>query len=67
MSKNQDDRPDDAESIIDIDDEEALEKRGIKKIQIEGEEEEFLMDEQGNIYDLTGNFIGTTNEDEKGD
>ena len=51
------------EELIDISNEEELEKRGLKKIQIEGEQEEFLMDEQGNIYDLQGNFIGTTNEE----
>jgi hypothetical protein len=40
-----------------------LAKKGLKRIQIEGEEEEFLMDMQGNIYDLAGNFIGTTDGD----
>ena len=35
--------------------EEELEARGLKKIQIEGEEDEFLMDNEGNIYDLAGN------------
>jgi acetylornithine deacetylase/succinyl-diaminopimelate desuccinylase-like protein len=30
---------------------------------IEGEEEEYLMDQEGNIYDLRGNFIGTTDDD----
>ena len=37
--------------------------KGLKRIQIEGEEEEFLMDTEGNIYDLRGNFIGTTDGD----
>ena len=49
---------------IDIENEEELEARGFRKIQIEGEEEEFLMDEQGRIYDLQGNFIGETNEED---
>jgi hypothetical protein len=40
-----------------------LAAKGLKRIQIEGEEEEFLMDMEGNIYDLKGNFIGTTDGD----
>ena len=51
-------------SNIDPEDEEALLARGLRKIQIEGEDEEFLMDNEGRIYDLQGNFIGETNEDE---
>lgn len=50
------------EEVFDLNEDE-LEARGLKKIQIEGEEDEFLMDNEGNIYDLAGNFIGTTNED----
>ena len=38
----------------------------MKRIQIEGEEEEYLMDLEGNIYDLQGNFIGTTDGDIEG-
>ena len=34
----------------------------MRRIQIEGEEEEFLMDMNNNIFDLAGNFIGTTDE-----
>jgi hypothetical protein len=56
---------DEDEELIDIDNEDDLAERGLKKIQIEGEAEEFLMDDEGNIYDLQGNFIGTTNEDAK--
>lgn len=37
--------------------------KGLKRIQIEGEDEEYLMDMEGNIYDLRGNFIGTTDGD----
>lgn len=55
-----DDNDDDDSDAIDIDNEEELAARGLKKIQIEGEEEEFLMDAEGNIYDLNGDFIGTT-------
>jgi hypothetical protein len=40
-----------------------LAAKGLKRIQIEGEEEEYLMDQEGNIYDLRGNFIGTTDDD----
>lgn len=60
---------DDEGEVIDIDNEEELAQRGLRKIQIEGEEEEFLLDAEGNIYDLGGNFIGTTNggEGEGGD
>jgi hypothetical protein len=43
---------DEDEELIDIDNEDDLAERGLKKIQIEGEAEEFLMDDEGNIYDL---------------
>jgi hypothetical protein len=49
--------------VIDIDNPEDLAAKGLKRIQIEGEEEEYLMDQEGNIYDLRGNFIGTTDDD----
>jgi hypothetical protein len=49
--------------VIDIDNPDELAARGLKRIQIEGEEEEYLMDMEGNIYDLRGNFIGTTDGD----
>lgn len=58
---NNDDEDD--SDAIDIDNEEELAARGLKKIQIEGEDEEFLMDAEGNIYNLNGDFIGTTNGD----
>lgn len=57
----------DDSDAIDIDNEEELAARGLKKIQIEGEEEEFLMDAEGNIYNLNGDFIGTTNGDAEED
>lgn len=56
---------DDDSDAIDIDNEQELAERGLKKIQIEGEEEEFLMDGEGNIYNLNGDFIGTTNGDQE--
>jgi hypothetical protein len=40
-----------------------LAAKGLRRIQIEGEDEEYLMDMEGNIYDLRGNFIGTTDDD----
>ncbi len=36
----------------------------MRRMQIEGEEGEYLMDPQGNIYDMDGNFIGTANTNE---
>ena len=36
----------------------------MRRIQIEGEESEYLMDPDGNIYDMQGNFIGTANTGE---
>ena len=36
----------------------------MRRIQIEGEEQEYLMDPDGNIYDMQGNFIGTANANE---
>lgn len=53
----------DDEDVIDIDNPDDLAAKGLKRIQIEGEDEEYLMDQEGNIYDLRGNFIGTTDDD----
>ncbi len=36
----------------------------MRRIQIEGEDAEYLMDPDGNIYDLEGHFIGTANTNE---
>lgn len=60
---------------IDINDTKKLEEMGLKRVQIEGfqlvnedgtkgEDQEFLMDEQGNIYDLNGNFVAQMGNDE---
>lgn len=58
------DQEEDDEDVIDVDNPEDLARKGLKKIQIEGEDEaEYLMDEEGNIYDMQGNFIGTTGEE----
>ncbi len=54
----------DSEDVIDIDNEEELARRGLRKIHIEGEEEEeFLMDNEGNIYNLQGDFVGAMNDE----
>ena len=44
------DRGEDESDAIDIDNEEELVARGLKKISIEGEEEEYLMDAEGNVW-----------------
>ena len=36
----------------------------MRRIQIEGDEREFLMDPQGQIFDMNGQFIGTANTNE---
>ena len=36
----------------------------MRRIQIEGEDQEYLMDPEGTIYDMQGNFIGTANANE---
>lgn len=33
----------------------------MRMIQIEGEENQYLMDPEGRIYDMQANFIGTAN------
>jgi hypothetical protein len=51
------------DDVIDIDNPEDLQRRGLKRIQIEGENEEYLLDGEGNIYNLQGEFVGTTDGD----
>lgn len=34
-----------------------------RKIQIEGESEQYLIDPEGRIYDMQANFIGTTTKE----
>ena len=36
----------------------------MRRIQIEGDDREFLMDPQGQIFDMNGQFIGTANTNE---
>ena len=40
-----------------LDDPENLKKRGLQIIKLEGYEENFLMDMEGNIYNFEGEFI----------
>lgn len=49
------DEPEEEESII------MHNGMKFKRVQIEGEENEFLMDEEGNIYDVNFNYIGQAN------
>ena len=56
------------EDVIDVDNPEDLAKKGLRRIQIEGDEQEYLLDNDGNIYNLQGEFVGTTGDDgEEGD
>lgn len=53
----------DDEDMIDVDDPEDLARRGLRRIQIEGDDEnEYLLDAEGNIYNLQGEFVGETQE-----
>ena len=40
------------------------EGKSYKRIQIEGEEEDYLMDEEGNIYDTNLQFVGQAGGDD---
>lgn len=48
----------DDEDCIDIDNPEDLAKRGLVRVQLEGSEDEFLLDQEGNIYTLQGEPVG---------
>ena len=49
------------EDFIDVDNPEDLARKGLRRIQIEGDDEqEYLMDADGNIYNLQGEFVGET-------
>ena len=51
------------DDVIDVDNPEDLAKKGLRRIQIEGDEQEYLLDNEGNIYNLQGEFVGTTGEE----
>ena len=55
------------EDVIDVDNPEDLAKKGLRRIQIEGDEQEYLLDNDGNIYNLQGEFVGTTGDDGEGE
>lgn len=55
------------DDVIDVDDPEDLAKKGLRRVQIEGDEQEYLLDNEGNIYNLQGEFVGTTGDDEDGE
>lgn len=57
------DQDQDDEDVIDVDNPEDLAKKGLRRIQIEGDEQEYLLDNDGNIYNLQGEFVGTTDGD----
>ena len=69
VDSNEQETPGDAENedeeddVIDIDDPEDLAAKGLKRITIEGEDEEFLLDLEGNIFNLKGEFVGTADGD----
>ena len=50
-----------------MDNPEQLAAKGLKRIQIEGDEQEYLLDDEGNIYNLQGEYVGTTGEEDDGD
>lgn len=49
--------------MIDIDNPEDLARRGLSRVKIDGADEEYLLDEQGNIYNLQGEYIGQADND----
>ena len=51
------------DDVIDVDNPEDLAKKGLRRIQIEGDEQEYLLDGEGNIYNLQGEFVGTTGDE----
>ena len=55
------------DDVIDVDNPEDLAKKGLRRIQIEGDEQEYLLDNEGNIYNLQGEFVGTTGDEGDGD
>jgi hypothetical protein len=56
VKKSEDKGEDNEEDYIIID------GKRFREIQIEGEEDEFLMDDDGNIYDKEGQYIGTAKD-----
>ena len=65
LGDQEEDEEEDEEDAIDITNPDDLAKRGLQRIQIESEQEEFLLDQEGNIYNLQGEFVGTIDNDGK--
>ena len=65
MAQQATDEQEDDEDVIDINNPEDLARRGLQKIFIEGEGQEYLMDQDGNIYTLEGEFVGQTGLEDK--
>jgi len=55
------------DDVIDVDNPEDLAKKGLRRIQIEGDDQEYLLDNEGNIYNLQGEFVGTTGDEDEDD
>ena len=55
---------DDEEDVIDIDNPEDLRRRGLSRVKLDGDDEEYLLDGVGNIYNLQGEFVGTADGDD---
>ena len=64
--EGEEDQEDDEGAEIDIDDPEALAARGLKRVTVEGEEsgmdEEYSLDEEGNLFNLKGEYIGQADQ-----
>jgi len=58
------DGEEDEDDVIDVDNPEDLAKKGLRRIQIEGDDQEYLLDNEGNIYNLQGEFVGTTGDED---
>lgn len=54
---------DEDEDVIDIDNPEDLARRGLKRVQIEDDDQEYLLDAEGNIFNLKGEFVGAADGD----
>lgn len=67
--KKEEDKPTDKSANKDEEEDEYIyiDGKRFREIQIEGEEDEFLMDDDGNIYDKEGQYIGTAKDGEEGE
>ena len=58
---------DDDDDVVVVHNPEDLAKKGLRRIQIEGDDQEYLLDNEGNIYNLQGEFVGTTGDEDEDD